>query len=217
MASRALLLAAQTFGLDSQETILHLIQLGILYAECQYHDLALEYYQTAKYYLLLIAGDHHPELANIYMRMAAIYEKIGDIDSALKCLFRARVYTSDLFKSCMLTISIASVYFQNGYVHEAVATQKNGYKIFKELVKSDDERLMEVKKNLEVYIRASSTVPADHRYPITGDPFLSSSSQAIEALEGATNAGSSSPEGERDDAAKKKKKTSHKKNSKGKK
>eukprot|EP00599_Poterioochromonas_sp_BG-1_P000544 CAMPEP_0173137880 /NCGR_PEP_ID=MMETSP1105-20130129/3356_1 /TAXON_ID=2985 /ORGANISM="Ochromonas sp., Strain BG-1" /LENGTH=1420 /DNA_ID=CAMNT_0014050365 /DNA_START=191 /DNA_END=4453 /DNA_ORIENTATION=- len=213
MASRSLLLSAQVYGIASQETILHLIQLGVLYAEININDLALEYYQSAKYYLQLIAGDHHPELANIYMRMAALYEKLQDIDTSLKCLFRARVYTGDLFKSCMLTISIASLYYHHGYVHEAVNTQKNGYKILKELVKDNDERLMEVKKNLEMYIRASSTTSQTHRYPL--EQVVSSSSQG-DFLEAMTNAGSSSPEGEREEAGKKKKKNNNKK-SKGKK
>jgi tetratricopeptide (TPR) repeat protein len=159
MANRALLLSAQVNGIDSHETIMHLSQLGILYSELGQNHIALEYFHTSQYFLQLIAGDHHPEIANIYMRLAALYEKVNDIDSSLQCLFRSRVYTGDLLKSCMLTISIASLYYANGMIHEAVNTQKNGYKILKELVKKDDERLIEVKNNLELYIRSSVNIP----------------------------------------------------------
>lgn len=159
MASRALFLAALNYGIDSQETILHCLQLGILYSEINMIDVAINYYLVAKYLLQLIGGQNHPEITNIFMRLATLYEKVNDLESSLQCLFHARAYTSDLLKNCLLTISIASMYFHYNKVHEAVAHQKTGYRILKELVKENDERLIEVKKNLEVYLRASIGVP----------------------------------------------------------
>lgn len=159
MASRSLALSSQVQGLDCQDSILHHIQLGALYTELGHIPEAIGHLQTARYFLHIVGGDHHPELVNIFVRFAALYEKVNDFDSACQCLLRARVYTNDLLKSCMLTISVANLFYRQGRVHEAVATQKNGYKILKELVTETDERLVEVKKNLEVYIRASVGVP----------------------------------------------------------
>jgi hypothetical protein len=168
MAGRSLALAATVLGLDSQDTLLHYIQMGVLHTELNNPDLAMEYLDTARYLIQLVGGDHHPELSNIYMRMSALYEMAGDFDSACQCLLRARVYTGDLLKNCMLTISIASLCYRYGRIHEAVATQKNGYRILKELVAEDDERLVEVKKSLETYIRASVNVPLPTTNIFTG-------------------------------------------------
>jgi hypothetical protein len=216
IATKSLVLAYQCYGLESQETIIRIIQLGILYSEINYTEVALHYYQMGKYLLNLVAGQHHPELANIYMRLAALYEKLNDLETALQCLFHARAYTNDLLKNALLTVSIASLYYHYGKVHEAVAFQKTAYRIIKEIVKEDDERHIESKKTLELYLRASLAAPLPPSSTINQLGLTSLGGQGAKDSE--EMVGEGTPDGKPGAAGGGKKKSNHKKSSnKGKK
>lgn len=173
MATRSLALTAQVQGVDSQETIHHHIQMSVLEGEQNNHSRALQHLLTAKYLLSVTAGDHHPEMANIFMRLALMYEKVDDFGAAFQCLQRARIHAHDLFKNSSITIVMAGICFRMGKVQDAVMAQKHGYKILKELVNKDDERLLEAKKNLEVYIRALSEPPKQQIELPPASPYIS--------------------------------------------
>lgn len=159
MSSRTLALSSLVNGPDSQDSIMHHIQLGVLYAEDENLTKSIAHLRTAIYLLVLTVGERHPEIANVYLRLAVIYEKYYEFENAAQALLRARILTTGLLKSCLITISLANLYFRNQRIHEAVATQKHAFKILKELVNPDDTRLIEVKKNLEMYLRASVGIP----------------------------------------------------------
>lgn len=113
-------------------------------------------------------------MANILLRMAILYEKAGDIESAYASLLQSRVFANDLYKNAMILVQLASLCHRHGRVHEAVDFQKTAYKTLKELIPAEDERLVEAKKSLELYIRTASTVPR----PALTNPFASQFSAA---------------------------------------
>eukprot|EP01039_Chlorochromonas_danica_P005330 gene5330-5865_t len=174
MSTRCLALSAQVQGLDCQDTIQHHLQLSVLYNEANNNKLALQHLLSARYLLQIVAGDRHPEMANILLRMAILYEKAGDIDSAYASLLQSRVFANDLYKNAMILVQLASLCHRHGRVHEAVDFQKTAYKTLKELIPVEDERLADAKKSLELYIRTASTVPR----PALTNPFASQFSAA---------------------------------------
>jgi protein TIF31 len=159
MSSRCLTLCAQVQGLDCQDTVLHHMQLSFLQNEAKNYKAALQHLLSARYLLQIIAGERHPEMANILMRMAVLYDKAGDMEGAALCLTQARSVANDLTKNCLIMMSMASLYHKHGLFHEALDLQKSGYKTLKELMPADDEKMMEAKKNLEIYLRSAAAFP----------------------------------------------------------
>lgn len=135
------------------------MQLSFLHNETKNYKAALQHLLSARYLLQIIAGDRHPEMANILMRLAVLYDKAGDMEGAAQCLAQARTVANDLTKNCLIMMSMASLYHKHGRPHEALEFQKGGYKTLKELVVGEDEKLIEAKKNLEIYIRSAAAYP----------------------------------------------------------
>ena len=213
MTTRSLALTAQVQGIDSQETIHHHIQMSVLESEQNNNHKALSHLLTAKYLLSVTAGDHHPEMANVFMRLALMYEKVDDFAAAFQCLQRARIHAHDLFKNSSITLVMAGICFRMGKLQDAVIAQKHGYKILKELVNKDDERLLEAKKNLETYIRAVSEAPKPAVEAPPASPYISMENIYMNADEDIVQ----KPGTEVDDQQKAKKKRNNHKKSKGKK
>lgn len=157
MVSRSLSLAAQLQGLDCHDTIGQNINLGMLYSELSDNHKAFDYLRTAKYLIQIVGGYNHPEQCNLLLRMSMMYERTGDIESALHCLILAKKQAKDLMRSTLISTSIASFCFRHGRVVEAVQLQKLAYKTMKDLAQGqEDERVLDVKKDLESYIRAQN-------------------------------------------------------------
>jgi hypothetical protein len=152
--------------------------------------------------------------------MAALYEGSNDFHSAYIALMSSRNYIKDLLRGCMIHTSTAGLCFRFGQVTEAVNLQKSAYKMMKDLMEEDDERLISTKKHLEQYIRAYSEMSVVHRQlEATGQ----SAAMNFTAQETDKALLDNTPEEEDDDVTKdskdkpKKKRSNHKKSSKGKK
>lgn len=186
MSARTLALSAQVQGLDCQETIQHHVQLGMLEGELGNLSAAFHHLLSAKYLIQLVGGDRHPELGNIFYRIASLYEKIQDYDSALTCVMRARFYIHDLAKSCNMILAAANYAFHAKRFAEALNYQKTGFKLVKELYGPEDERVLKAKKALETYIRASSeaSLPQlqQQQQQIGGAPQSSQQQQVVSEL-----------------------------------
>lgn len=162
MSARTLALSAQVQGLDGQETIQHHIQLAMLESEMDNLSAAFRHLLTAKYIVQLVAGDRHPELGNIFFRLSTLYEKVGNFDAAMLCIHSARRLTTDLGRNAMLAQAEAALAFRHHRYAEALALQKHGFRLVRDIFGVEDERVQMAKKNLETYIRASSEAAAHH-------------------------------------------------------
>lgn len=160
MSARTLALSAQVQGLDGQETIQHHIQLAMLESEMDNLSAAFRHLLTAKYIVQLVAGDRHPELGNIFFRLSTLYEKVGNFDAAMLCIHSARRLTTDLGRNAMLAQAEAALAFRHHRYAEALALQKHGFRLVRDIFGVEDERVQMAKKNLETYIRASSEAAA---------------------------------------------------------
>lgn len=160
MSARTLALSAQVQGLDGQETIQYHIQLAMLESEMDNLSAAFRHLLTAKYIVQLVAGDRHPELGNIFFRLSTLYEKVGNFDAAMLCIHSARRLTTDLGRNAMLAQAEAALAFRHHRYAEALALQKHGFRLVRDIFGVEDERVQMAKKNLETYIRASSEAAA---------------------------------------------------------
>lgn len=168
MSARTLALSAQVQGLDGQETIQHHIQLAMLESETDNLSAAFRHLLTAKYIVQLVAGDRHPELGNIFFRLSTLYEKAGNFDAAMLCIHSARRLTTDLSRNGMLAQAEAALAFRHHRFTEALALQKHGYRLVRDIFGNDDDRVQMAKKNLETYIRVSSEAAANpHLYQLS--------------------------------------------------
>ena len=159
MTTRTLALIAQVHGIDNSSMVQYRLHLATFETEQGNYQLAFNHLTTAKYLLEAVGGDHHPDMILIFTRLSMLYEKVNDFDSSLHCLLRARMFVHDLVNNAGITVAIANLLFRYNRFHEAVHAQKSAYKILKELMSPDDERVGEAKKNLEAYIRAAATAP----------------------------------------------------------
>lgn len=154
-AQKGLAISTQLSGFDSQESAMHHMKLSILESELGNRTSALQHLLTAKYLLQLMTGERHTELANVYTRLAALYEEAGDFDSVWQCYLKAKYHTCDLMAISALNIALASACSRNGHPFEALELQKQAYTMLKELIGDRDEsQLDEVKATLENYLRA---------------------------------------------------------------
>jgi protein TIF31 len=207
MTTRTLGLTAQVQGLDNSNMVHHHLQLAVLETELNNYQGAFHHLTTAKYILEVIGGEHHPDMISIFTRLSILYEKVNDFESALHSLLRARMFVHDLVNNAGITMAMANLLYRHNRFHEAVHAQKSAYKILKELVSIDDERVIEAKKNLEVYIRAAATAP---RPEYIGGPNAEQANvESVAAIQG--NAGNAE-DGEKD--AKKKRSNNKKKGKK---
>lgn len=153
MSAKSLATAVQREGLDSNEAMSQHSQLSMMYAEVRNASAAIQHLLTAKYLLQLMGGPRHPELANIYGRLAPLYEEVEEHQLALECLAKARTLTCDLLKNCFFNTALAEYFFRRQRYLEAVNYQMQTYAFLKELLPENDDRLNEAKTLLETYVR----------------------------------------------------------------
>lgn len=153
MSAKSLATAVQREGLDSHEAVSQHSQISMMYAEVRNGPAAIQHLLAAKYLLQLIGGPRHPELANLYGRLAPLYEEAGEHQLALECLAKARTLTNDLLKNCFFNTALAEYFYRRERYTEAVGYQMQTYAFLKELLPESDERLNEAKTLLETFVR----------------------------------------------------------------
>lgn len=156
LTAKALTVSVQINGLDSKQTLSQHTRLAVLYGEMGHTKEAVRHLMAARYLLHVMTGDRHSELANIFSRLGELYDQSGSYESAITCYSRGRMLCSDLLRSSLLMISMADTSFRYGFAHQAVELQKNSYRVLKELLGAEDERLTDVKLSLEKYIRTAN-------------------------------------------------------------
>jgi hypothetical protein len=129
--------------------------------------------------LEIVGGAHHPDMIVIYTRLSVLYEKVNDVESALQCLMRARMFVYDLLNNAAITSAIAQLLFKSDRFHEAKNAQTSAYKILHELLAPTDERVVEAKSQLETYIRSAAAAP---KMMLTAEQVMAMSAGEREAL-----------------------------------
>lgn len=134
---------------------MNLTQLSALYVEAGDRDRAVEAYRRALYVVRVMGGDAHPLMVNLLLRLGGLYEEAGELDHMATCVHYARQVCSDLLQCAGIDAIMAQLLFRNKRVFEAVHLQKGAFRVYKQVLSEGDERLEEVKKGLETYLRAA--------------------------------------------------------------
>lgn len=157
--SKKLTLDVQLYGLDCNEAMQGHVFLGTMYHEVNNFEAAVAHLQSALYILRLMAGSHHPEIANIYFRLALIYHDVGDHASSLSLLDAAQKLTSscgDLAKNAPIFQTMSNVYAAINNFKDAIITQKQCWNLNRQLYGEEDQRAEAAKNRLAVLIRENA-------------------------------------------------------------
>lgn len=157
--NRTIGIASQVEGIDSNDAYANHVQLAVVLADAGDFQGSLDELFIARYLLTTTSGYRHPDLANIYIRIAFNYQNLKMDDAALKSFVLARSYSHDVIKTSMINTIIADFCFSIKKVHQAVIIQKQAFGILQEVLNPEDERLINAKQKLETYIRAQSQLP----------------------------------------------------------
>lgn len=157
--SKKLTVDVQLYGLDSAETLQNHLNMSLIYQEIGNYLAAAAHIRSAVYILRLLCGDQHPEIANIYLRLAGIYNEVENHELAFKCLKIAKelVYLNgDQGTHALICQSMASVHAQLDNFKDAIALQKDSYSILRQLFGENDPRTADAKVRFELLIRKSA-------------------------------------------------------------
>ena len=114
---------------------------------------AVQHLLAAKYLVELMGGPRHPELVTLLFRLVNIYDEIGDYETAQKCLEKAKKITANVAKQCMISATIAETHGKMGNLALAVTEQRGVLRIMEQLYGNDDERTVEAKGRVEIFLR----------------------------------------------------------------
>jgi len=157
--TKKLSLDVQLHGLDSSEVLQGHTFLGTMYHEVNNFEVAVAHLQSALYILRLMAGQTHPEIANIYFRLAMVYNDVGDhvaallfLDAALRMISK----TGDLAKNVPIFQTLSSVHASMNNYKEAIITQKQCWTLSQQLYGEEDQRTEVSKQRLAALIRENA-------------------------------------------------------------
>jgi protein TIF31 len=157
--SKKLSLDVQLFGLDSSDVMQGHTFLGTMYHEMNNFEAAVAHLQAALYILRLMAGNKHPEIANIYFRLAVIYHDVGDFLGSLSLLTAAQKLVSstcDLSKNVPIYQTIATVHASMNDFKDAINAQKQCWNLSRQLFGEEDQRTEAEKTRLSTLIRENA-------------------------------------------------------------
>lgn len=156
---KKLTLDVQLHGLDSNEVMQGHTFLGTMYHEVNNFEAAVAHLQSALYILRLMAGNRHPEIANIYFRLAVVYNDIGDHAAALQFLEAAQQLissTGDLAKNVPIYQTLSSVHAAMNNYKDAIISQKQCWNLSRQLYGEEDQRTEVSKQRLAALIRENA-------------------------------------------------------------
>lgn len=157
--NKKLALETQMYGLDSSAAVQSHFFLGTLYHSVGNYCAAVSHFKAALYVMRLTAGNMHPEVANIYFRLALIYQDVGSYEASLELLSAAQKLNSsigDLGKNAPIIEAIATVYAQMKNFKSAIQTQKECWNFTRQLWGEEDSRTEAAKKKLADLIRENA-------------------------------------------------------------
>lgn len=100
-----------------------------------------------------MGGPRHPELVTIYFRLVGVYDAIGEYDTALRCLTKAKRLSPNVAKQCMVSATIAELHAKMGNLALAVSEQRGVLRVMEQLFGAEDEKTIEAKGRAEVFLR----------------------------------------------------------------
>ena len=156
---RAIATAVQLNGFDNLDTIRCHMQLSSLFQNKKDYISAINHLLAAKYLVLLFGGPRHPELVNIYLKLASMYFDVGAYDTGLSCLLDAKKRTEHTapLKHCNICVDLAAVLYRLSQYGAAAKMQKDAYSLAKKLFTDADKesKLANIKEQLAVYLRVA--------------------------------------------------------------
>jgi hypothetical protein len=131
-ASRALALAIQIGGFDSSEALSAHSTLSLIYLRAGQLALSVKHTRAALYLTELLGGRNYAELSAVYQRLGNVVFEVGsDAANALRCFKEVMSRPSfDLVLQAMNYKSAAYIHALLGQFKEAVASEKEAYRIY---------------------------------------------------------------------------------------
>jgi protein TIF31 len=156
---KKLTIDAQLHGLDSHEILQSHLALSSAYQEIGNHLAASEHLQSAVFIMKLCCGEHHPEMPNIFLRLASMYQETGHHDLSMKCLMVAKELVNrngDQGTFALICQMMSGIFAEQDNFKDAIALQKQSYAISRQLYGEGEPRTADCKARLEVLLRVST-------------------------------------------------------------
>ena len=150
---------AQLYGFDSSQTLQGHLVLSAAYQDIGNLLAASEHLQSAVFIMKLCCGEHHPEMSNIFMRLAGMYQETGHHELSMKCLTVARELVNrngDQGTFASICQMMAAIFADQENFKDAIALQKQSYVIFRQMYGEGEPHTADSKSRLEVLLRAST-------------------------------------------------------------
>ncbi|CAE7560673.1 clua, partial [Symbiodinium microadriaticum] len=156
---KKLTIDAQLHGLDSSEILQGHLALSSAYQDIGNHLAASEHLQSAVFIMKLCCGEHHPEMSNIFLRQAAMYQATGRHELSMKCLTVARELVNrngDQGTFALICQMMSGIFADQENFKDAIALLKQSYAISRQLYGEGEPRTADCKARLEVLLRVST-------------------------------------------------------------
>ena len=108
-SSKALAVAVQLMGLDSQDAIMRHMQLAAFQVEQNNISRAIDHLFTATYLVGHLGGPRHVQQVDIFLRLGNVFLLAGDDELAVNCYSEARKRTNDVSRHAFISQTIAEI------------------------------------------------------------------------------------------------------------
>lgn len=145
---KAVLMSERVNGIDHPTTITEYIHLALYSFANSQINMSLKLLYRARYLLLLVCGENHPEVALLDSNISLILHAIGEYELSLKFLEKAlalniRFYGSKSLKAALSYHLVARTQSCMGDFRSALNNEKETYAIYKHLLGEDHEKTKE--------------------------------------------------------------------------
>lgn len=159
-AMKALLLQVQLTGLDSFQAVGCHKRLANVLVHSGNHTLGIKHLLIARYLVILMGGDDHPEVGRLYERLAFAVLSADEIHNkgavrnketiaaAVKCMEIAQTRSINLHHNAQLAKILGDVYFNNGKYEAAISEQNNAHFLYKSILGDAAAPTVEAKEAL---------------------------------------------------------------------